>query len=129
MIPLNVASTSIVASHERGKFGGLFNMVESVGRTLGPASFSITYAWSISPSSFDWVDYRLVFYISAAVMALITVLVWRVFTLDILTKPAELRASTDDTFADTSTTEDAPVVAADFVTSPDKLAKKEANMV
>lgn len=50
----------------RGKLGGLFNTAESLARFLGPAGYSITYAWSVSASTLQayyggWVHYRFVF--------------------------------------------------------------------
>lgn len=72
----------------RGKLGGLFNTAESLGRFLGPAGYAITYAWSISPSTHEayggWVDYRFVFYASAAALAVVAVTAWGTLTLETL---------------------------------------------
>lgn len=51
---------------------------ESVGRTMGPVSFSNVLAWSISSSS-RFVDFHFVFFLAAAIMGVIAVLSW--FTL------------------------------------------------
>lgn len=68
----------------RGKFGGLYNTVESFGNCIGPAGFAILYAWSISPSGsaskFGWVDYHFVFFTSAAILVVCAVLAWRTLT-------------------------------------------------
>lgn len=92
MLALTVASTSIVPQAQRGKLGGLFMTAESLGRFLGPASFSSTFAWSISTSAPGWIDYHFVFYLSAAIIAAVLALGWRTFTLEALTKPADRSA-------------------------------------
>lgn len=75
----------------RGKLGGLFNTAESLGRFIGPAGYAVVYAWSVSPSTLDafggWVDYRFVFYASAAALALVAVLAWKTLTTENLMKP------------------------------------------
>ncbi|CAM9510449.1 unnamed protein product, partial [Pylaiella littoralis] len=96
MLALTVASTSIVPSRQRGAFGGLFMTAESLGRFMGPAGFSNMYAWSISPPARGWVDRRFVFFLAAAIMALVSALAWRTFSsLDEQTKsssePAQRR--------------------------------------
>lgn len=88
MLLLNVASTSLVPLHQRGTFGGVFITVESLGRFIGPASFSVMFAWSISPSTpittKGWVDFHFVFFLPAVVLAVILAISWRSF--DYLTK-------------------------------------------
>ncbi|CAN0329264.1 unnamed protein product, partial [Pylaiella littoralis] len=85
---LTIGSTTLVPNHMRGKLGGLFNTAESLGRFLGPAGYAITYAWSISPSTHEayggWVDYRFVFYASAAALAVVAVTAWGTLTLETL---------------------------------------------
>ena len=76
---LTVASTSVVPQQQRGKLSGMFNTAESLGRFMGPASFSIMFAWSISPSARGWVDFHLVFILPAVVMAAILALSWNSF--------------------------------------------------
>lgn len=87
MLALTVASTSIVPQHLRGKLSGLFMTCESLGRFVGPASFSNVFAWSISPSAPGWVDFRFVFFLPAAIMAVVVALGWRTFTTEALTRP------------------------------------------
>eukprot|EP00904_Undaria_pinnatifida_P010340 jgi/Undpi1/6436/HiC_scaffold_20.g08917.m1 len=88
MLLLNVASTSLVPLHQRGTFGGVFITVESLGRFIGPASFSVMFTWSISPSTHittkGWVDFHFVFFLPAVVLAVILAISWRSF--DYLTK-------------------------------------------
>lgn len=88
-LALAVASTSMVPTKMRGKLGGLYNTAESLGRFLGPAGFSVTYAWSISSSAFEWVDYHFVFYFSAFVLFGVAVLGWRTLTLEKLMSSSE----------------------------------------
>lgn len=46
---------------------------ESVGRTMGPVSFSNVLAWSISSSS-RFIDFRFVFLLAAVIMSIVLVL-------------------------------------------------------
>lgn len=87
MLALTVASTSIVPQHQRGKLSGLFMTSESLGRFMGPASFSNLFAWSISPSAPGWVDHRFVFFLPAAIMAAVAALGWHTFTEETLARP------------------------------------------
>ncbi|CAM9145508.1 unnamed protein product, partial [Hapterophycus canaliculatus] len=84
VLNLSIASTTIVPRSKRGKMGGLYNTAESLGRFLGPAGFSVTYAWSISSTgvagAHDWVNYRFVFYASAVVLALCGSMAWQTLT-------------------------------------------------
>lgn len=68
----------------RGKLGGLFSTAESLGRFIGPAGFSITYAWSISPSGIQ--NHYFVFVASAAVLAMCALLAWPTLTAENLIK-------------------------------------------
>ncbi|CAM9485595.1 unnamed protein product, partial [Laminaria digitata] len=86
-LSLAVASTSMVRSNVRGKMAGLFNMIESLGRFLGPAGSATMFAWSISPSSYDWVDHRFVFFLAAVSMALVAVLAWGTITHENMMAP------------------------------------------
>ncbi|CAM9609748.1 unnamed protein product, partial [Laminaria digitata] len=79
-LALVVASTSMVQANMRGKLGGLYYTTESLGRFIGPIGFANMFAWSISPSSFDWVDFRFVFLMSAIAMVVITILAWGTVT-------------------------------------------------
>ena len=45
----------------RGKMSGVFYMSESLGRFLGPAGAATMFAWTISPSSCEWVAYHFLF--------------------------------------------------------------------
>lgn len=80
-----------MSTNMRGKLGGLYNTAESLGRFLGPAGYSITYAWSVSTSTLHayggWVDYRFAFYASAVVLAVVGKLAWGTLTLENLMKP------------------------------------------
>eukprot|EP00903_Cladosiphon_okamuranus_P010936 g10328.t2 len=94
MLPLTVASTTIVPQHQRGKLSGLFMTFESLGRFTGPASFSEVFAWSISPSSPLWVDHRFAFFLPAAIMAAVVALGWHTFTAETLeNSPPSLAAA------------------------------------
>lgn len=88
-IALSVASTNIVPAGLRGKFGGLFYTAESLGRFTAAASFSVMYAWSVSSSSFGWIDHRLVFYAFALALATMTIVAWRTLTADIFVERKE----------------------------------------
>lgn len=74
----------------RGKLGGMYNTVESLGRCIGPAGFANAYAWSISSSGFAsacaWVNHNFVFYMSAVVLALCAALARPVCTAENLMK-------------------------------------------
>ncbi|CAM9212872.1 unnamed protein product [Ectocarpus sp. 12 AP-2014] len=96
MLPLTVASTTMVPQHQRGKLSGLFMTSESLGRFVGPASYSNIFAWSISPPAQGWVDYRFVFYISAGVMAAISALGWKIFNSEALAEPVGPGGSGDE---------------------------------
>ena len=76
---LTIATTTVVPRQQRGKFSGLYITAESLGRCMGPASFSTLFAWSIYPSARDWVDYHFVFILSAVVMAGTLALSWNSF--------------------------------------------------
>ncbi len=82
-IALAVASTSVVPSSKRGKLSGLYNTAESLGRFTSATGFAVLFAWSISSASFGWVDHHFVFYASALVMGVVTVLAWRTLTVDV----------------------------------------------
>lgn len=73
----------------RGKLSGLYNTAESLGRFSAAVVFPVTYAWSISPSGFGWVDHRLVFYVFGLALALGTVVAWRTLTADIYAQHGE----------------------------------------
>eukprot|EP00752_Nemacystus_decipiens_P004783 g4354.t1 len=95
-LALSVGSTTLVASDMRGKLGGLYNMFESVGRFLGPAGFATTYAWSVSPSSPDLVNFRFVFYAAAAILAAGAILAWGTMTTENLTRNDEDKGEEGD---------------------------------
>eukprot|EP00752_Nemacystus_decipiens_P004106 g3756.t1 len=90
-LALVIGSTNLVSANMRGKLGGIFNMAESLGRFLGPAGYSITYAWSVSASTLQayggWVDYRFAFYASSVILAVVGKLAWGTLTLENLMKP------------------------------------------
>lgn len=90
-IGLTIASTNAVPPHHRGKLSGLYNTAESLGRFTGPVGYATAFAHTISPSAEHWrlVDYHSVFYASAAVMAVVSVLCWRNLTSETMTKPSE----------------------------------------
>ena len=96
-LALSVASTNMVRSDMRGKMAGLYNMTESLGRFLGPAGFATTFAWSIAPSSYDWVDYHFVFLLAAVSMALVAALAWGTITHEHMMTSAERKAAADST--------------------------------
>ena len=85
----------MVRTDMRGKMSGMFNMTESLGRFLGPAGFATVFAWSISPSSYDWIDHRFVFFAAAITMAIVAVLAWGTITHEHVMKPAERKVATD----------------------------------
>lgn len=87
-LALVVASTSMVQASMRGKLGGLYYTTESLGRFIGPMGFATMFAWSISPSTFDWVDHNFVFLMSAIAMVLITILAWGTITDENVLIPA-----------------------------------------
>lgn len=78
-----VASTSVVPSKMRGKMSGLYNTAECLGRFTGSAGFAVMFAWSVSPSAYDWVDFRFVFYASGVVLSVVAVLAWFILTRDV----------------------------------------------
>lgn len=61
---------------------------ESLGRFLGPASFSTIFAWSISPSPRGYVDYHLVFFIPPVIFAATAAIGWKTLTLKNIMLPA-----------------------------------------
>ncbi|CAN0297475.1 unnamed protein product [Ectocarpus sp. 12 AP-2014] len=73
----------------RGKLGGLFYTAESLGRFSSAASFSVMYAWSVSSSSYGWVDHHFVFYVFALALALATALAWRTLTAEMFLERKE----------------------------------------
>lgn len=79
-LALLIASTSVVPSRLRGRLAGLYNMAESLGRSLGPVGFATVFAWSISDSSYFWVDNRFMFLAAALSMALVAALAWGTIT-------------------------------------------------
>eukprot|EP00904_Undaria_pinnatifida_P006565 jgi/Undpi1/3038/HiC_scaffold_14.g06414.m1 len=79
-LALVIASTSVVPSRLRGRLAGLYNMAESLGRSLGPVGFATVFAWSISDSSYFWVDHRFMFLAAALSMALVAALAWGTIT-------------------------------------------------
>lgn len=88
-LALVVASTSMVPDKMRARLGGLFNMAESVGRFLGPAGYATIFAWSVSPSAYDWVGHRFVFYMSAIAIVVVTAVGWKSLALDRLVVPKD----------------------------------------
>lgn len=90
-LALVVASTNIAPPHLRGKLSGLYNTSESLGRFTGPAGFAKTFAWSISPAAFGWVDHYFVFLLSAMAVSMVAVLVWRTLEVETLTTTASER--------------------------------------
>lgn len=77
----------MVRSAWRGKLSGLYNMAGSLGRALGPVGVATLFAWSISPSSYDWVGHKLVFVLDALAMVLVSVLAWGRITHENTMKP------------------------------------------
>ena len=92
---MTIASTTMVESDMRGRLGGLYNTSESLGRFLGPAGSAIMFAWSISPSAYDWVGYHFAFFLAALSMALVTVLAWGTLTEENMKSPSERRIATE----------------------------------
>lgn len=70
----------MVPSVMRGKLAGLFSMSESLGRAICPVGFATTFAWSISSSSYDWVDHKFVFLFAAFSMTVVAILAWGTLT-------------------------------------------------
>ena len=62
-------------------------MTESLGRTLGPAGYAVSYAWSISPSGIQ--DHNFVFFASAAILALCAAFAWPTLTAENLMEKVE----------------------------------------
>lgn len=79
-LALAIASTTIVPAEMCGKLSGLFTSSESFGRFIGPAGFAVVFAWSISTSAPDWVDYQFVFFGGALAMLIVTFLAWETVT-------------------------------------------------
>lgn len=94
-LSLYVASTSMVHSDMRGRMGGLFNLTESLGRFLGPVGSATLFAWSISPSSYDWVGNHFMFFGAASPMALVAALAWAAITREHVMTPAERKFDAD----------------------------------
>lgn len=86
-----MASTSIVPSRLRGKLGGLYGTAESFGRFTSAIGFAVLFAWSISSEKFVWVDHRFVFYASALVLGVATVVAWRTLPADIFSEKSAVR--------------------------------------
>ena len=70
----------MVRADMRGKLSGMFNMASSFGRAIGPAGFAVIFAWSISPSAYDWVGHEFLFFMAALAMALVSAMAWRTIT-------------------------------------------------
>ena len=80
ILALVVASTSMVQANMRGKLGGLYYTMESVGRFIDPMGFTSVFAWSISPSAFDWVDRHFAYLMAVIAMVVIAILAWGIIT-------------------------------------------------
>lgn len=126
MIALTVGVTSIVPGHQRGKLSGLYNTAESLGRCLGPVTYAILFAWSISVSAPGWVDHRFVFYLCAVVMLGVTALSWSSLTTENLMQPTTHEAESGDMGGDSTPKTNQREV--EFVSSP-RANRHEANMV
>lgn len=96
-LALTIAPTTMVPSVMRGKLAGLFSMSESLGRFICPMGFATMFAWSISPSSFDWVDHKFVFCFAALSMTVVAVLAWGTITHENMTPSGEGHKSVADT--------------------------------
>lgn len=71
---------------------------ESVGRTMGPVSFSNVLAWSIS-SSPSFIDFHFVFFLAAAIMGVIATLSWFTLTPEFFSSLSKAPASPGETVA------------------------------
>eukprot|EP00904_Undaria_pinnatifida_P010345 jgi/Undpi1/6440/HiC_scaffold_20.g08921.m1 len=92
-IAATLASANAVPVNMRGKFGGIFSMSGSLGRVIGPATFSSLLAWSLESTDARGgvVDYHVVFVLAAILMVVIILLGRRSFTLESMTVPIENR--------------------------------------
>ena len=88
-LALTIAPTTMVPSVMRGKLAGLFSMSESLGRFVCPVGFATMFAWSISPSSYGWVDHKFVFCFAAFSMTVVAVLAWGTITHENMTSTEE----------------------------------------
>ncbi len=94
---MTLAWTNSVPVHVRGKVGGAFAVVMSLGSVVGPPALSSLMAWSLQTPSGQgndkyWpVDYHAVFVVEAVLMVVITVLGREALTLESLTLPIERR--------------------------------------
>lgn len=70
----------MVHADMRGKLAGLYNAAESFGCFIGPVASANVFAWSISPSSYYWVNHHLVFLAAALSMVVVTILAWGTLT-------------------------------------------------
>ena len=118
MIALTVGTTCVVPVHQRGKLSGLYSTAENFGRFLGPVSYAIMFAWSISDSAPRWVDHCFVFYQCAAVMLGVTVLSWNTLTSENLVTPASEGVEKSYGTLDNITTNAEQREGVDFVSSP-----------
>lgn len=91
-LALTIAPTTMVPSVMRGKLAGLFSMSESLGRFVCPMGFATMFAWSISPSSYGWVDHKFVFRFAALSMTVVAVLAWGTITHENMTSTEEQKS-------------------------------------
>ena len=126
MIALTVGVTTIVSGHQRGKLSGLYSTAESLGRCLGPVTYAILFAWSISSSAPGWVDHRFVFYLCAVVMLGVTALSWSTLTAENLMQPTAHDSEGGDREGDNAPKTEQREL--DFVSSP-CANRRETNMV
>ena len=77
----------MVRADMRGKMSGLYNMSGSFGRAIGPVGFATIFAWSISPSAYDWVGHQFLFFLAALAMVLVTVMAWGSITEENMMQP------------------------------------------
>ena len=85
----------MVHADMRGKLAGLYNAAESFGCFLGPVVSANLFAWSISPSSYYWVNHHLVFVAAALSMMVVTILAWGTLTEENVMPAAEPRGAVD----------------------------------
>lgn len=90
-----IASANMVHADMRGKLAGLYNAAESFGCFLGPVGSANLFAWSISPSTFYWVDHHLVFLAGALSMVVVTILAWGTLTEENIMSCAKPRGAVD----------------------------------
>ena len=79
----------------RGKLAGLYNAAESFGCFIGPVASANVFAWSISPSSYYWVNHHLVFLAAALSMTVVTILAWGTLTEENIMSSAESSVAAD----------------------------------